>query len=429
MKNPSGNRFTLEGSLRRRGTAGAADLRRALGISPATLSRLVAASGDRVVRMGRARAVTYALRHDIRGLEPSIPAFRVSEDGTAVRAGTVTPLEPGSTWVELPTGRGHLHAGLPPIVADMAPTGYLGRRFGERHPDLAVPHRLDDWQDGHRWLAVARRGEELPGDLVLGTESMDRWLASAPVRVTARDFPRLAESSAQGPVGSSAGGEQPKFSAFVGGRHVLVKFTPGDGSEADGRWRDLLVCEALALEELRRAGVSAAIARVEDVGQRRFLVVERFDRVGARGRRGVLTLGYLDDDLFGARDSWTAAAARLEEAGMLRAEDGARLALLDAFGAAIHNGDRHFHNVAFFANGLEERPRLALAPAYDTLPMNLAPRAGHVPPLESLAPAAPRSAWLEAWPHATRLAREFWKRAAEDVRISAPFRRAARRLS
>ena len=258
---------------------------------------------------------------------------------------------------------------------------------------------------------------------------MDRWLASRPVRSTPGDFPRLAEASASGAVGSSAGGEQPKFSAFVRGRHVLVKFSPGDGSEADGRWRDLLACEALALDTLRRAGLPTASARVEDVGRRRFLVVERFDRVGARGRRGVLTLGFLDDDLFGARDSWTAAAARLLSAGMLAAPDARRVTLLDAFGAAIHNGDRHFHNVAFFADGLAERPSLTLAPAYDVLPMNLAPRVGHVPPLAGLSAVSPRSAWLEAWPHAERLARDFWKRVAADGRISASFRRAARLLA
>lgn len=429
MKNRRGHRFTLEGLLRLRGVTGAGELRRALGISPATLSRRVAAAHDRVVRMGRARAVSYALRHDIPGLEPSVAAFRVGEDGTPVRVATLVPLESGGTWVERSPGDGHLHAGLPPVVADMAPSGYLGRRFGEQHPDLSIPHRVSDWQDGHRWLAVTRRGEEMPGDLVLGTESMDRWLAATPACSMPRDFPRLAESSAQGAGGSSAGGEQPKFSAFVSGRHVLVKFSPGDGTSADGRWRDLLACEALALETLRGAGLPVAEAQVVDVRTRRFLVVERFDRVGVRGRRGVLTLGYLDDDLFGARDSWTQAASRLEACHMLSPLDARRMRLLDAFGAAIHNGDRHFHNVAFFADGLQERPRLALAPAYDVLPMNLAPRVGHVPSLVDLAPAAPRSALLEAWPEASRLAALFWTRVAADDRVSAALRRAARKIS
>jgi len=429
MKNRRGNRFTLEGLLGLRGVTSAGELRRALGISPATLSRRVATASGKVVRMGRARAVSYALRHDIPGLEPVIPAFRVGEDGTPVRVATLVPLQGGETWVERRTGEGHLHAGLPPVVADMAPSGYLGRRFGEQHPDLTIPHRVNDWQDRHRWLAVARRGEELPGDLVLGTESMDRWLAAPPTRSTHRDFPRLAESSARGSGGSSAGGEQPKFTAFVAGNHVLVKFSPGDGTSADGRWRDLLVCESLALETLRGAGLPAAEAEVVDVGPRRFLVVERFDRVGARGRRGVLTLGYLDDDLFGARDSWTLAADRLEAGDMLSPQDARRMRLLDAFGAAIHNGDRHFHNVAFFTDGLQGRPRLSLAPAYDVLPMNLAPRVGHVPSLVELAPAAPRSAWLESWPEASRLAGVFWKRVAADARVSAPMRRAARLMS
>ncbi len=57
-----------------------------------------------------------------------------------------------------------------------------------------------------------------------------------------------------------------------------MKFTPGDGSPSDLRWRDLLVCEALALELLAEAGVEVSQARVVDVGARRFLEVARFDR-------------------------------------------------------------------------------------------------------------------------------------------------------
>ena len=63
-------------------------------------------------------------------------------------------------------------------------------------------------------------------------------------------------------VGSSPGGEQPKFTATVEvhgrRRSVLVKFAQPDEGAAAQRWSDLLVCEHLALEALRQSGQAAA---------------------------------------------------------------------------------------------------------------------------------------------------------------------------
>ena len=62
--------------------------------------------------------------------------------------------------------------------------------------------------------------------------------------------------------GSSAGGEQPKFTATVddGGtlRHVLVKFSPTLDTLVGRRWADLLVCEHLAAETAGQAAEPAA---------------------------------------------------------------------------------------------------------------------------------------------------------------------------
>ena len=178
----------------------------------------------------------------------------------------------------------------------------------------------------------------------------------------------------------------------------------------------------------RGAGISVPEARTVDVEGGRFLEVRRFDRVGPRGRRGVLTLGPLDDDLFGRRDSWPEAAARLHEAKLLSAEDARRIRFLEAFGIMIFNGDRHFGNVSFFADGLQERPELSLAPAYDMLPMDASPRAGVVPPLPDTEPTV-RAKLLDVWEEARLLARSYWRHVAEDVRITEEFHQAAARLS
>ena len=408
-----------------RGPMPAADLLQALRTSRPTLSRLVAAE-ESVIRLGRARATRYALLRHLAGLPARLPVYRIDAGGKVAQVALLIPVAPSRSWVESSRGVGHLHAGLPPVVVDMVPAGYLGRRFADRNATLGLPPRLEDWNDDHRIIALARRGEDVPGDLVIGEKSLDRFLSHAPVESRPADYPRLALQSAEGGAGSSAGGEQPKFTAYRDGRHYLVKFTAGDGSPSDVRWGDLLACESLALEVLAQAGVPAGRARILDVGKRRFLEVERFDRLGARGRRGVLTLGPIDDDLFGARDNWSAAAGRLLEAKLLGAEDARRVRLLEAFAMGISNGDRHFGNLAFFGDGLSPRPQLTLAPAYDMLPMSAAPRAGVVPELPA-PESSQRARLLDVDEEARRLARAFWESAAGDDRITPAFRRAARK--
>jgi hypothetical protein len=407
-----------------RGPTRAAEVCAALGISAPTLSRLVARESRRVVRLGRTRATQYALLKPIAGLPARIPIYRVDARGEPRLIGELIALEPRGTWVVPGRGAGHAHAGLPPVIADMAPAGYLGRRFADAHPALELPPRLQDWSDEHRLIAVARRGEDLPGDLILGEESLDRFLSAPIAESRPASYPRLAIASAAGGAGSSAAGEQPKFTAWRNGSHYLVKFSPGDGSPSDARWRDLLVCEALCLDVLRESGVAAASARIVDVRERRFLEVQRFDRVGPRGRAGVLSLGYLDDDLFGGRDSWTDSAARLRDARLLSEEDARTIRLLEAVGMLVANGDRHFGNISFFADGLAQRPRLALAPAYDMLPMDLAPRAGVVPPFPKDTPT-PRARLLDVWPEARTIAARFWSRVAADKRVHADLRKFA----
>lgn len=407
-----------------RGVVTAAELRKALEISPATLSRLVATEAGEILVLGRGRATRYALPRSVPGLPARIPVYRVDEKGQAATVAQLVPVQNGGSWVEPARGTGHASAGLPPVVHDMAPAGYLGRRFAAGHPDLGLPPRVQDWNDDQRLIAVARRGEDCPGDLILGEESLERFLSWRPVEVSQDDYPRLAAESAVGGTGSSAAGEQPKFSAFRGGRHHLVKFTPGDGSPSDTRWRNLLACEALALTILNAHGVSAATADVVDKGTQRFLEVLRFDRAGQRGRRGVLTLGPLDDDLFGKRDSWSEAASRLHSARLLSASDVRQVRLLEAFSMLIANGDRHFGNISFFGNGLQGRPALRLAPAYDVLPMDAAPQAGVLPDLPQQMPG-PRAKLLDVWEEAAGLAGEYWQHVAGDARVSDAFRRMA----
>ena len=53
--------LALEDQLRRNGPLTAAALGQALDVSQPTISRLLASAGERIVRIGRARATRYAL--------------------------------------------------------------------------------------------------------------------------------------------------------------------------------------------------------------------------------------------------------------------------------------------------------------------------------------------------------------------------------
>lgn len=425
------NRFTLARTsphrdlpklLRGRGAVAAATLRSQLAISPATLSREVRAASDRVLRLGAGPATHYGLAARHGGLPDRLPVFRIGPEGVVARVAELVPLDGGS-WLESERGGGTPFEGLPPFIHDMAPAGYLGRRFTHHHPDLQLPDRLQDWHDGHRLIAIARRGTDCPGDLVVGEEAMDLHFKQQYSEYSSADFPALARCAGLGGAGSSAAGEQPKFASFDGERHLLVKFTPGDGSPTDQRWRDLLVCEAIASQCLREGGIAATESSIVEEGEYRYLRVERFDRT-RNGRIGVLSLGALDDEYFGQRDNWSSAAERLYREGMLSTEDVRKVKLVESFAMAIGNSDRHFGNLALYCDALNPRAGCALAPVYDMVPMALAPSGGVLPP--AAFPEPRRTArLLDVHDEAMVLAADFFARLAADERISKELRVAA----
>ncbi|MFA5910947.1 MAG: HipA domain-containing protein [Vicinamibacterales bacterium] len=395
-----------------RGVLHSADLRQRLGVSSATLMRAVRNAGRDVVRIGRGRATRYGLRQTWPTLDAaSFPLFRVTETGTARSDGELLTLAARQT-VSMPAGT--VSNGLPIELVDARPSGFLGRHFGAMHADLRLPARLADWSDHHILIAMSRRGEDLPGNLVVGDESFARWQALEMAGTTRDDYPALAAATIAGhPPGSSAGGERPKFGVLVDGRHQLVKFATrgGTGDVVARRWCDLLVLEALALAAVSAHGIAAAITTIVETPSHCFLESERFDRVGVRGRAAVLSLAAVHDD---PADTWARAAARLGDAGRLAGEDARRLRWLDAFGALIANTDRHQHNIVFFADGAG----LRLAPAFDQVSMQYAPSADGQLPARPFALPYATADTLDVWDDARLAAREFWQRASDDGRVS-----------
>lgn len=433
----------LVAELRRSPLSTAAPLMRTLGVgSQASFSRLVARAGDSIVRIGATRARRYAATRPIRDLGSGFPFFRVAPDGSMVRLGRATALAPAGCCVHdaapLPRwmrgGRGDgVFAGLPLPCFDARPKGFLGQSFARRHAELRLPDRPDDWSDDDTLVALRHAGEDLPGDLVLGEASARRYYESlsrdrepVPRDDRARVYPMLANDAIAGVTpGALVGGAEPKFGALVGtsdaARHALVKFSPSEFSPSARRWCDLLACEHLALETLRARGIDAAASEIVEGGSRVFLEVVRFDRIGARGRRAVVSLAALNAEylsLPAGAGRWVEAAQRLAALRWISPDIVERVRWLDAFGRFIANADMHLGNLSFLPR---DDDTLDLAPVYGMLPMGYAPVAGDVPARSFNAPL-PQPGHEAVWSSAGAAAADFWRAAANDDRVSDPFR-------
>ena len=378
--------------------------------SRATLSRHLHRLGSLVVRIGRARATRYGLRRRVTHLDASeLPVFEIDEEGRVRDGGRLVFLR-GDVTVWQPADE--TYDGLPPIMADMVPQGFLGRRFPEQHPSLGLPPRLSDWSHEHVLIALARRSEDAPGNLIFGEESFSRWQDLRYESLSRRRYPaRAADAIAGEPFGSSAGGEQPKFTAFTHGHHSIVKFARRT-TESGRRWSDLLVLEHLALDVLRKGGIAATETHLYDMHDLRFLEVVRFDRIGERGRRAVMSLNsaYQKPEL-----SWAEVAENMYRERMLSEADARALRLLDAFALSIANTDRHHYNILLFQKG---PARYVLAPAFDQVPMGYAPTStGQLRPFDFAKPRM-SSRTLDVFDEAVQMAAELWERGSEDERIS-----------
>ena len=424
----------LQALRRHGGVATSAQLVDALGVSQPTVSRALAplVRAGRVRKVGAARSQRYLLPRAVAGVGDDIPLLRVNTAGVPAPFGRMVPLVGGAFWVDEVDGVSERHDGLPWFLADMRPQGFMGRNFAQLHPELQLPQDPRHWSDDDMLRALALRGEELPGNLLVGNASLERFhtlgqrLARA---ASADDYPALARSALQGQLpGSSAGGEQPKFCCVTQGRSVFVKFSGALDTPADQRTRDLLHCEHLALQVLARAGLPAAPSQVFERAGRVFLESERFDRcapwpddpAGAPpGRIGMVSLLVYDAQYVGEMDHWAATAQRMQARGLLTPEDARTLRLLDAYGALIGNTDRHYGNISLVL--VEDDWHLS--PTYDMLPMLYMPIAGELVAQElGLARMAPTAATLDVWREARGLARDFWSAAALDDRISGDFR-------
>jgi len=414
------------------GVYSAPEIQQRFRLSQPTVSRLLAQLGDRITIIGNARARRYTKIRDIRGLGGEFPLFRIDTEGNAHLIGTLYAVaQDHFLWSPL-NAREQLFRSLPWFIADLHPEGFVGRAFVRQlHEELGLPPRSVDWNEDHVLSALARRGEDTMGNLVIGQESIERYFRMArelpaPIReqAIADTYPRFAQEAIDGqPAGSSAGGEQPKFTTIIersgAVRNVLVKFSPPVSTIEGRRWADLFICEHHALEGVKNSGISAAQSTIIEAGGRVFLEVVRFDRTGLMGRLPIISLRAIDNEFYGFQDNWINAANRMASDGRLSAQDAGSLRWLSVFGSLIGNNDQHFGNVSLIT--LDGSSPYRLAPAYDVLPMVYRPADGAVPsrPLTvpSVVPGAPNE-----WSSALESAGQFWNHTKSDIRISEEFR-------
>ncbi|MEC5386605.1 type II toxin-antitoxin system HipA family toxin YjjJ [Uliginosibacterium sp. H3] len=417
----------------------AGELVERLGISRPTLSRLIASVGDQVLRYGTARATTYAARRSLAG-NSAWPVYRIDEEGRATSIGTLHAVLGGYLTELHEHRRFEFWESLPWWLQDMRPQGFLGRAFAQqRAADLGLPADVLRWTDDHALIALTTSGEDCVGNLLVGETALTHFLNEVDGPVVQYDdratrFPELAASAMAGEtVGSSAGGEQPKFACVLlddSGLHrsVLVKFSAAQDNPATRRWASLLVAEHLALQALSAAGLPTSHSELFEANGQTFLQVERFDRVprqgpGRLGRRGVISLLALDGAYVGKADQpWPVITADLSRQGYISAEAHRQAELLHTFGLIIANTDMHAGNLGFLHAG--QMP-LDIAPAYDMLPMHYAPRTSGVVPdtAPTIRIRIPPS--LDAWRAMRPVALAWWEAVRDDIRMDEAMRAGA----
>jgi hypothetical protein len=426
----------LRVEFRQHGVLSAADLARAAGVSQPTVSRALKQFGEALLRFGSRRGARYALSNPIGLLGTNWPLFVIGMDGQPEQVGRLHALLNGGYWLERAGSRwtsfttpefpGDIFPDVPWFLDDYRPQGFLGRAFARRHAAaLGQTENPANWGGRAVVEAMLRFGRDFAGAFALGRDSLASALASQPAALTVADravrYPELAAGALQGElIGSSAGGEQPKFVVELIGneiRNLIVKFSAPMTEAIGRRWADLLYAEHVAGSIAAANGFAVARSDVVDFGGLRFLEIERFDRTAGGGRQPVISLRAMATALLdGIGLPWTAHARTMQEQGWLVAGDADRLASAWRFGRLIANTDMHEGNASLIFT--PERP-VRLAPIYDMLPMAYRPGSlGQIPGVQEtqLALCSQAPAGLER-----DMALAFWEQLSRSDQVSAEF--------
>lgn len=399
------------------------------GLSQATVSRQLRAFGNRIIKLGRGRATRYALATNAFGAGDLLPLYAIDPHGNTVRVASIRPLTHGGYYLERTTDtpsvllgdRGDgIYEDLPFFLDDIRPQGFLGRQIAQIFSkNSGFPSDPRHWTANQVGSYLIANGDDLPGNLRLGQQSLLRLPRK---RVTTRrsDYPEMAESVLAGDIpGSSAGGEQPKFTAFTEDRgHVIVKFSPAGDQPVSRRWRDILLTEYHAAKILRNSAAPAADSQIYEIGERLFLESPRFDRQGDSGRVPMISLMAVDAEFTGLGSNWPEVIKALVDRDLISHEHFIVARILHTFGRCINNTDMHLGNLSLSYHG----DRFTLLPVYDMCSMGFAPKSGEIIPYNFRPDATIQDDGQAATRCGIDLASDFWNALASEQRISNEFR-------
>lgn len=339
------------------------------GFSQPTVSRLLRKLP--VIKLGGGRSTVFALTQS---MEP-IALREIDLHGNFIALGELY-LQSGDRTLLVNNSSHISFDGLPFFLYDALPSGFLGAITlrGIVADDHLLNTKSDTWTDKQALHYLTHYGYDLPGDFVLGDSMAMKASELTPVTVDRIEYPLIASGINRTPdnAGSSVGGEQPKFTIFNGEHHLIVKYSPLISEEnlVAIRHRDLMVCEYLALQALRNTGIRAAKSTLH-YDDRIYLEIERFDREGKHGRRGMASLKMLDAEYVGQNTTWPAVSKALLLQGVIDKSSHAEVEVAYAFGRYIANTDMHLGNFSFYLDGVTPSDA---SPIYDMLPMAFMPK-------------------------------------------------------
>ncbi|MDQ7002120.1 MAG: type II toxin-antitoxin system HipA family toxin YjjJ [Ghiorsea sp.] len=407
------------------------------GLSQTVVARQLRELGKRIIKVSNGRPPLYALTANAFGADDNLLICMVDAYGHNTAVATLRPLAHGGFFVEervgmpsllLGEGKNGIYEDLPYFLYDLRPQGFLGRQIatGLAKQSADFPQNPERWNANHIGRYLVSNGDDLPGNLKFGQQAYHR-VPRKIAATTPDDYPALAESVLAGEIpGSSAGGEQPKFTTYCGvqSTHVLVKFSPKGDDPIARRWKDILITEHYAAETLREAGIAAASETqlIEKEG-RLFLESQRFDRSGKNGRLSMLSLQSIDAEFVGLGEGWFPVIFALHQANLISAQHVSETLYLSLFGLMINNTDMHLGNLSLGIDG----DLFRLLPVYDMCSMGFAPKGGEATPFQFSLPSESQlklssldiNDTLEV---ALDTAGVFWKTTASDPRISPEFK-------
>jgi len=390
---------------------------KATGISQPTVSR--ALKKLPVIKIGAGRSTVFAL------IEPQSPQplYKINKIGNITCLGHLHH-QPQNRILLLQESKHTSYEGLPFYFYDAIPSGFLGS-INLKHivqSDQKLTTKSQDWSDQQILHYMTHYGEDLAGNLVLGNAMAEKAANKNYPVISRENYSYIAGSINKSPqnLGSSIAGEQPKFTLYNGQNHLIIKYSPpiSEDNPVATRHRDLIICEHLALQALDVPKVKASKTHLH-LDDRIYLEIERFDRIGLNGRKGIVSLKYIDAEYTGINKTWPEIANALLSKKLITEETFLIVETTYAFGKYIANTDMHNGNFSFFLHDLQIT---APTPIYDMLPMAYMPAQGELRNPEITAPRFIQVS-NKANQNALKIAKTFWSTVIDHPLISQDFKK------